>query len=96
MWLYLLGGVLLLVGLFGTAFGAGIFTIILIPIGLVIIASAMGYAMWGRAAQGAAGGNTQARPSTAAPLPHAAPSAGQNGQVANTPEALADARRVEQ
>jgi len=92
MWLYLIGAVLVLLGIAG-AFAGGIFTIILIPIGFVIIASAAGYSMFGRSAHRAAGASTHARPTTA-PLPHSTPSP--SGHESTSPEALADARRTEQ
>lgn len=93
MWLYLLGGVLVLVGIVGGIATGGIFTLILIPVGAVIFVSAWGYAMMGRAAQRRAGAKN-AGASTARPLPHT--QAGDAGHVPTSPEALADARRREQ
>lgn len=94
MWLYLVGVVLVILGIAG-AFAGGIFTLILIPIGLVVIASAAGYSLFGHAAQDAGGGSTRGRPSTSVdPLPHSG--AGDSGHVASSPEGLADARRTQQ
>lgn len=94
MWLYLIGFVLVIVGLFGTLLGGGVFTIALLPIGLIILASAVGYGMWTRAKAGQLGLETDAHPSVSEPLPHQhrPPSA----HTPTSPEALADARRVEQ
>ena len=74
--------------------GGGIFTIVFLPIGLVIIASAFGYGMWTRTGTGAGGGETNAHPTTNQPLPHTSPR--QSAHAPTSPEALADARRVEQ
>ena len=93
MWLYLIGALLVLLGIVG-AFAGGIYTLILIPLGFVMIASAAGYAMWGRAAHGAGGADTDAHPATAAPLPHSGE--GDSGHVPSSPEALVDARRAHQ
>lgn len=93
MWLYLIGVVLILAGIVG-AFAGGIFTLILIPIGLLVIASAAGYSMMGRSAHAAGGADTEARASTGEPLPHSRPRS--SGRAPSSPEALTDARRVQQ
>jgi hypothetical protein len=94
MWLYLIGIVVVLFGIVG-AFAGGIYTLILIPIGLVIIASAAGYTILGRGAHHAGGGaRTAGGPSTGEPLPHSP--RGDSGRAPTSPEALADARRTEQ
>ncbi len=94
MWLYLLGGALVLIGLVGSLAGGGIFTLVLIPVGLVVLGSAMAYGMFQRAGERSGGGDTDAHPSTGEPLPHSA--RGDTGHVPTSPEALADARRVQQ
>jgi hypothetical protein len=94
MWLYMIGGFIVLLGLVGAALGGGIFTIVLIPIGAVIFITAVGSAMWGRSQQGAAGQRTQAGPTTNEPLPHS--HAPDPGRAPTSPEALADERRVRQ
>jgi hypothetical protein len=75
----LIGGVLL----------GGVFTLVLVPLVIVIAVSAFGYAIWARAA-GAAGSKEQ--PGTAGePLPH---SSHQNAPAAPaTPDELVDARQ---
>ena len=94
MWLYVVGLVLVVVGLFGSLLGGGIFTIVLFPVGLVILGSAFGYGMWTRARAGSVGAETNAHPTTNQPLPHTPRR--DTGHVPTSPERLADARRVEQ
>ena len=93
MWLYLVGIVLVVLGLAGLAAG-GIFTLVLVPLGLIAIASAAGYSAWDRAAASRAGAETNAHPTTNRPLPHHPRREG--GHVPTSPEALTDARRAEQ
>jgi hypothetical protein len=95
MWLYMIGGALLLIGIVGGVATGGAVTLALIPIGAVVLLSAGGYAMWQRAAEGSAGADTDAHPSTGEPLPHSRPH-GTPGHVPTSPEALTDARRAEQ
>lgn len=94
MWLYLIGGFLIVIGIVGGIFTGGAVTIALIPIGAVVLFSAAGYAGWARAAHRRAGAGADAHPTTARPLPHQ--DAGSPAHVPTSPEALADARRVEQ
>jgi hypothetical protein len=95
MWLYMLGGALVVVGLVVGAFGGGIFSIILIPLGVLAVASAAAYAMWGRSAHREAGAGTEAGPQPAAPLStgHAQP---EDAPAPTTPDELVDARREQQ
>jgi hypothetical protein len=93
MWLYVVGFVLVVLGIFGTFLGGGIFTIALLPIGVVILASAFGYALWTRGAATSRGA-ADAHPTTAEPLPHAPRR--ESAHVPTSPESLADARRIEQ
>jgi hypothetical protein len=94
MWLYMLGAFLLVVGIVGGIATGGIFTLVFIPLGIIALVSAAAYSMWGRAASARAGGGTAGHATTAEPLPHSRH--GDPGHVASSPEALADARRVEQ
>jgi hypothetical protein len=94
MWVYLLAGVLLVIGLIGAVLGGGIFTIVLIPIGLIVAATAILFGMWGRSAQGSGGGETEEGHISDAPLPHS--EQGPTGRAPTSPEALADARRAQQ
>jgi hypothetical protein len=95
MWLYMLGGALVLVGIVVGAFGGGIFSIILIPLGVIALASAAAYAAWGGAAHREAGAGTEAGAQPAAPLPtgHAQPG---DAAAPTTPDELVDARREQQ
>jgi hypothetical protein len=93
MWLYLVGVVLVILGLAGLALG-GIFTLVLLPLGVIVIVSAAGYGAWQRSAQGRAGADTDAHPTTNRPLPHHPQT--DSGHAPTSPEALADARRVQQ
>lgn len=94
MWLYLLALVLVILGIVGGVASGGIFTIILVPVGLIVAGSAFLYATAGRKAQGSTGGDTEAAPSTNRPLPHSPQR--ESGHVPTSPERLADARRTEQ
>jgi hypothetical protein len=94
MWLYLVALVFVILGVAGGVASGGIFTIILVPLGLIVAASAFMYASAGRSAQRSTGGETEAAPSTNRPLPHSPQR--DSGHVPTTPERLADARRAEQ
>lgn len=94
MWLYLVGAVLLVIGIVGGIATGGIFTLIFVPLGIIAVASAAGYSMWARASAGRAGAGQAGHATTAEPLPHSVH--GDPARVPTSPEALADARRVEQ
>jgi len=94
MWLYLIGIVLVIVGLVGTVAGGGVFGIVLIPVGLIVLASAFFYGMVSRRAERAGGSGADAHPSTGRPLPHSL--SGTPGHAPTSPEALTDARRGNQ
>jgi hypothetical protein len=94
MWLYAIAGFLLIVGIVGGLLGGGIITIALIPIAVVIAASAFLYTAWGRASEGASGGGLDAHPSTNRPLPHNFRE--DTGHAPSSPERLADTRRSQQ
>jgi hypothetical protein len=94
MWLYIVGFVLVIIGIFGTFLGGGIFTIAFLPIGLVILGSAVGYGMWTRAKAGQLRAPTDAHPTTNEPLPHTPRR--DTAHAPTSPEGLADARRVQQ
>jgi len=94
MWVYLIGVVLLFVGVVGSLAGGGIFTIVLIPIALLALGAAMLFGLMGRSAQDAGGASTDESHTTDRPLPssHQRPS----GRTPTSPEGLADARRAQQ
>ncbi len=94
MWVYMIVAFLLVVGVAGAFLGGGIFTIVLIPIALIVLAAAVLFSLWGRSAQGAAGGSTHESHTSDRPLPssHQRPS----GRAPTSPERLADTRRAQQ
>lgn len=94
MWFYPLLIVLVILALVGGTLAGGIYTLVLIPLAVIAVVSAVVYAMWGRSMQGHAGASTDATTAKTQPLPHhrARPS----GRATTSPEALADARRQQQ
>jgi flagellar basal body-associated protein FliL len=93
MWLYLIAGVLILFGIVGGIFTGGIFTIVILPLGVVVLVGGVVAAMWSRATQASAGGEASASGTEHPPLRHTAPP---ETSTVNTPEDLADARRAQQ
>lgn len=97
MWLYMIAGFLVLVGIVGGLASGGIFTLIFIPLGLIMLIAAVLFGMWGRASRAGAGAETRGGSETTrsgpAPLPHT-PSHGP--AAPSTPDDLVDARRAQQ
>jgi hypothetical protein len=93
MWFYMIAGFLLLVGLIGGALSGGIFTIIFIPLGAIMLVVAVLAGMWHRAQEGSAGAQTEGSKTEQAPLRHTPP---QGAPAPTRPEELVDARRVQQ
>jgi hypothetical protein len=89
MWLYPLVIALIIAGIVGGIFAGGIFTIVLVPLALVVLFSGIAYSMMARAAEEKAGAADADRP-----LPHQRPRG--NGREPHSPEQLADARRAHQ
>jgi hypothetical protein len=94
MWIYMIAFALLVLGVIGSLLGGGIFTIVLIPLGLLALAAAAVSGMSGRAAQGSGGAATDQTHTSDRPLPtsHRRPS----GRAPSSPERLADTRRSQQ
>ena len=92
MWFYIPIAVLLVLGLSGGVFMGGIFTLVLVPLVMVAVVSAVGYAMWARATQGGAGAETDASGTSSRPLRHS--NRRWSGKDRAAPERLAEARRV--
>ena len=69
MWFYPLLLVLVILGLAGGIVAGGIFTIVLVPLAVIVGVSAVGYAVWGRSLQGTSGGATGATHVDERPLP---------------------------
>jgi hypothetical protein len=93
MWFYMIAVFLVLVGIIGGVASGGIFTLIFIPLGAIMLVVAVLTGMWARAREGSAGGQTQGSKTEQAPLRHTPP---QGAPTPTTPEELADARRVQQ
>lgn len=97
MWLYMIAAFLILVGIIGGVFSGGIFTIVFIPLGVIMVVAAVLFGMWGRASRAGAGaetrGGSETRASEPAPLRHTPASA---PAAPSTPEDLVDARRAQQ
>jgi hypothetical protein len=83
---------LILVGIIGGVASGGIFTIIFIPLGAIMLVTGVLSGMWGRAQQGSTRRETR-HAEEPAPLPHT-PS--QAPASPTTPGQLADARRAQQ
>ena len=94
MWFYPLLGLLVMLGLAGGVLLGGVYTIILVPLAVIVVVSSVVYAMWGRALQGSRGGATGATSVAHDPLPAQRTSSA--GRAPTSPEALADARRESQ
>jgi hypothetical protein len=92
MWFYMIALFLILVGIIGGVASGGIFTIIFIPLGAIMLVVAVGSGMLGRARQGGARRESSAAEEPA-PLPHGAP---QGTPAPSTPGELADTRRAQQ
>ena len=93
MWFYMIGGFLLLVGIVGGAASGGIFTLIFVPLGLVMLVVAGGTGLLGRSSQDKSDGSRQPSNTEPAPLRH---TPAQGTPAPATPEDLADARRAQQ
>jgi hypothetical protein len=91
MWLYMISLVLILIGIVGALAGGGIFTIVLIPLALVVLIVGLLSAAAGRKAPGS---DTTSDTHIPEPLPHAPERP--SGRVPTSPEGLADARRAQQ
>jgi predicted membrane metal-binding protein len=94
MWLYIIALVLLIFGIVGGVLTGGIFTIVLLPLGILALVCAIGYGAWARKAQGQHGAATDARASTGRPLPSSQHS--NTASAPTTPDELTDARRLQQ
>lgn len=93
MWFYMIAAFLLFVGIVGGIASGGIFTIIFIPLGAMMLVVAVLMGLWHRAQEGSAGGETQGSKTEQAPLRHTPP---QGTPTPTQPEELADARRIQQ
>ncbi|HKO28388.1 MAG TPA: hypothetical protein VJU80_13080 [Solirubrobacteraceae bacterium] len=93
MWFYMIAVFLVLVGIIGGVASGGIFTLIFIPLGAIMLVVAVLSGMWHRSQQASAGGQTEGSKTEQAPLRH---TPAQGTPSPTTPEELVDARRVQQ
>ncbi len=98
MWFYFIGLFLLIVAIAGSIVSGGIFTIVLLPIALIALISAMLHSAAARKAQARAGGATEDPSASGAPEPAPLPSSqhANRAPAPSSPEQLADARRQQQ
>jgi hypothetical protein len=92
MWFYMIAVFLLFVGIIGGVASGGIFTLIFIPLGVIMLIVATVSWMWARAQPGSERRETRSAEEPA-PLPHSSP---QGSPAPHTPGELADARRARQ
>ncbi len=87
--------VLLIFGIGGSIVSGGIFTILVLPLGAIVLVCAIVVAMWARSTGGRAHGKKSASEMEPGPLPHTnRPQPGSSGTT--SPEELVDARRESQ
>jgi hypothetical protein len=94
MWLYILAFVLLIFAIVGSVLSGGIFTIVLLPLGIIALISAVVFGAFGRGALSRHGASSEQSSSTGRPLPSSAHS--NTPAAPNTPDELTEARRVQQ
>lgn len=92
MWLYMIALFLILVGIIGGVASGGIFTLIFIPLGAIMLIVGIVAGMWARAQQGTTRRETRTAEEPA-PLPH---TPAQGPSAPSTPGELADTRRAQQ
>ncbi len=74
MWFYPLLIVLVILAVVGGTLAGGVYTLVLIPLAVVVAVSVIVYAMWGRSMEARAGGSTEATAQKhGAPSPPAGP-----------------------
>lgn len=88
MWLYMLVAALAVLGVAGGIAGGGIFTIVLIPLAVIVLVAGIAYRGMGQAAGGGqAAGDPPSLPTSSPEDP---------ARVQASPEDLVDARRAQQ
>jgi hypothetical protein len=94
MWFYPLIVLLVILAIVGGTLAGGVFTIVLVPLAVIALGSAVVYGMWGRAMQASESTASGPAEEPGRPLPHRRrrPS----GRAPSTPDRLADARRQQQ
>ena len=88
----MIAGALLVFGIVGSVLSGGIFTILVLPLGAIVLVCALVASMWARSTGARAHGGRRASEIEPRPLPHAnRPQPGASGTT--SPEELVDARR---
>jgi hypothetical protein len=90
MWIYMAVAALFVLGIAGGIAGGGIFTIVLLPVAVIILVAGIAYRGMGHAAESGSGASSGGP----APLPHSSPT--DPARVQSSPEGLTDARRAQQ
>jgi hypothetical protein len=91
MWFYPILALLVVLGIAGGIFMGGVFTLILVPLVVVVMVSLVGYAMWARSqAPAGAGAEAGAEGAAGEPLPHHHERPPR--RVTTTPERLVEGR----
>ena len=93
MWLYIIAAVLLILGIAGGVLTGGIFTIVILPLGVIALVTAFVVSLWVRSQQGGASDAEEAPASQEAPLPTGHSN---TATAPSTPEDLVNARREAQ
>ncbi len=91
MWFYPILLILVLLGVAGAVFLGGVYTLVLVPLVVIALLSALGYALWARSEAVSSGSTGEAAQARHRPLPHRrqhAPS-----RATTTPEGLVEGRR---
>jgi hypothetical protein len=94
MWFYPVLIVLVILAIVGGTVAGGVYTLVLIPLAVIVAVSVVLYGMWGRSMEARSGGSTEATAQSTEPLPHQ--ETRPSGRAPSSPEALADARRQQQ
>ena len=94
MWLYLVVAVVVLLCIFASIFAGGIFTLILVPLAVIGLLSALAYALIAGAAKRTSGASSD--PTQGASGPVTRVSQTPSPQAPSSPEELVDARRGRQ
>jgi cytochrome c-type biogenesis protein CcmH/NrfG len=94
VWFYPILLILVLLGIAGGVFLGGVYTLVLVPLVVIVLVSALGYALWARSQAVASGSTATPDPSGHPPLPHRRQRMASRAQT--TPERLVEGRRQQQ
>jgi hypothetical protein len=94
MWFYPILLILVLLGIAGAVFLGGVYTLVLGPLVVIALVSALGYALWARSQAVASGSAGEADQPGRQPLPHRRERL--PGRAPTTPERLVEGRRQQQ